>query len=183
MIELGSGQGPGPSFLSQLLAPELQAAELALRPVSRTVDSPASLPRTASPSPAPGWEKDPPFLPLPKSETWGPYQLSLLTPLRHPLHSVHHVALVTVRFSLIPSPYSAILVSATSRLGLSHFCSDQLPLVLSPHSCHSDLPKVQIQSCHSPPTPRWLPIAVTQTTRCKTQAEPFMIWCSPPSLP
>lgn len=26
----------------------------------------------------------------------------------------------------------------------------ELPLVLSPHGCHSDLPKVQIQSCHLP---------------------------------
>lgn len=61
MIELGSGQGPGPNFLSQLLALELQAAELAPRSVSRTVDLPALLPRTKSTSSAPGWEKDPPF--------------------------------------------------------------------------------------------------------------------------
>lgn len=140
------GQGPEQRFL----APVLQAAEPAPGP------APGWLPGCSVFSPGlslellthqphfPGWRlphsplagKKITFSLLPKPETWEPSQHSLLTRPRYPLHSVHHLALATVHFSLIPSPFPATLVSATSGRDLSHFVQTSSP----PHRFSPQLP-------------------------------------------
>lgn len=132
----------------------------------------------ASPSQSPGWEKDHLF---PVAQTRNLGALSALFAYPTQISPALSPSLGLGNCSLLSDSISLPCYPGFSHqwAGSEPLCSDQLPPIVSPHSCHSNLPKVRIQSCRLLLTPLWLPIAVTRATCSKRQAGPFMVWCVP----